>query len=215
MTSATLARILSAVNVIYRATLCVYPAAYRREYGPLMAQLFQDLCRDAVKKNGSLGLMQLGIRTLVDIVTTATVEHLDQLKNGGLLKMEGHFTKRQRCLALVFAGFPLGLGLVLSLLNPRYMGRMVLSTYPPAQPLGWAMTAAVLVLAGMAYLTQRAGLALASRRGSTGQLAHGTALQRALFVSSVVLFVLPATFLVLFGPAVLTLVEAGVLASPF
>ena len=38
-------RILSVSQKLYQISLFAYPAEYRREYGPLMAQLFRDLCR--------------------------------------------------------------------------------------------------------------------------------------------------------------------------
>jgi len=70
-------RLLVANDKAYRALLYVYPAAHRREYGPCMAQLFRDLCRDAVQEDGVLGLVWLWVRTLLDTVRTALVEHAD------------------------------------------------------------------------------------------------------------------------------------------
>jgi nitrate/nitrite-specific signal transduction histidine kinase len=70
-------RILSIADRAYRALLYVYPAAHRRVFGPCMAQLFRDLCRDAVEQDGTFGLVELWIRTLLDLAYTALVEHLE------------------------------------------------------------------------------------------------------------------------------------------
>lgn len=50
----------------YRALLAAYPASFRREYGPQMAQLFRDLCRDALRRRGPAGLAGVWVRTLWD-----------------------------------------------------------------------------------------------------------------------------------------------------
>jgi signal transduction histidine kinase len=58
-----------------------------------MAQLFHDLCQDAHRQGGVLGLTWLWLRTLFDLVTTAVREHLeaggtamkDMLKTQGLV----------------------------------------------------------------------------------------------------------------------------------
>lgn len=70
-------RLLAANDRAYRALLRVYPAAHQREYGPCMAQLFRDLCRDAVQRDGALGLIWLWARTLFDTAHTALIEHVD------------------------------------------------------------------------------------------------------------------------------------------
>ncbi len=66
-----------AVN-IYRRLLLLYPRSHRREYGALMAQLFQDQCRDLpAREDGSRrGLARLWGKTLLDLVCTAFYEHL-------------------------------------------------------------------------------------------------------------------------------------------
>lgn len=71
-------RILSIADRAYRALLYVYPAAHRREYGPWMAQLFRDLCQNAVQQDGTFGLARLWMRTLFDVARTAIIEHLEE-----------------------------------------------------------------------------------------------------------------------------------------
>lgn len=85
MTSVTPARPIAAAGRVYHLLLYLYPAAYRREYGVPMARLFRDLCRDAHRQRGALGLALLWRRTLVDLFYTAAVEHLDG-KGGSLMK---------------------------------------------------------------------------------------------------------------------------------
>ena len=123
--------------------------------------------------------------------------------------MDERTLKRQYILSWILAGSPVGLALVLSLLNPRYMGRMVLLRHSVAQPLGWILTAGILILVVLAYFSQRASIALAGR-----SLQRSTA-STVLSVESILFFVIPAACLVFFGPAILVLVEAGILGPVF
>jgi hypothetical protein len=85
--------LLSAADKVYGALLHLYPRAHRRAYGPPMAQLFRDLCRDAHRQGGVPRLTWLWLRTLFELVTTAVREHLeaggtameDTLKTQGLV----------------------------------------------------------------------------------------------------------------------------------
>jgi hypothetical protein len=61
---------------IYTALLWLYPCAHRQDYGPLMAQLFQDQCREAYAQRRPWGVLWLWLRTLWDLGTTAAQEHL-------------------------------------------------------------------------------------------------------------------------------------------
>ncbi|MBL8058373.1 MAG: hypothetical protein JNK29_16835 [Anaerolineales bacterium] len=56
---------------LYRGLLLAYPAAHRRTYGPLMLQLFRDLCREA----GSAGLARLWGRTVPDLAVSLAAAH--------------------------------------------------------------------------------------------------------------------------------------------
>ncbi len=64
---------------LYRALLMAYPAKFRREYGPLMAQAFRDLCRDAYRRRGVPELLKLWVRTLPEVAATAAVERVEIL----------------------------------------------------------------------------------------------------------------------------------------
>lgn len=64
---------------VYRVLLFVYPAAHRREYGSLMVQAFQDLCRETAER-GVFALAGLWIHTLLDLVSSACREHVSAWK---------------------------------------------------------------------------------------------------------------------------------------
>jgi hypothetical protein len=64
----------------YERLLALYPRDHRREYGPAMAQLFHDQCRDAWGEAGRWGLTVLWLRVSVDLAKTSMAEHLRNLK---------------------------------------------------------------------------------------------------------------------------------------
>jgi hypothetical protein len=64
------------VNV-YGFLLLGYPGSHRRAYGPLMRQLFHDLCKDAYTKNGIFGLARIWIRTLPDLAASLAAAYWD------------------------------------------------------------------------------------------------------------------------------------------
>lgn len=194
--------ILSAIEKAYCSLLSVYPETHRRAYGPLMVQLFRDLCRDSYQQAGWSGLLRLCFHVLLDTAASAATEHAHLFTKEMLF-----MTRKQHRLAISTAAFPLGLWLVLLLLNPNFASRLVMPAL--AQPIGWIMMAAVLLLSGIAYLTQRRGFMLSSRSGSPSGVVSATALRSVLFVFGIVLFVVPATFLVVFGPAIMLVLEAG------
>ena len=64
---------------IYGRLLLAYPKAYREEYGPAMAQLFRDQCRDAWNEAHGWGLVKLWLRVLPDLVKTSVIERCSTL----------------------------------------------------------------------------------------------------------------------------------------
>jgi len=62
---------------VYRFLLHVYPPSHQQAYGPLMHQLFRDLCQDAYTKNGYFGLVRLWVQTLPDLVASLTAAYLE------------------------------------------------------------------------------------------------------------------------------------------
>ena len=65
---------------VYERLLLAYPRAHRREYGPAMAQLFRDQCRDAWTDSQNWGLLKLWLRILPDLAATSILERLAGLK---------------------------------------------------------------------------------------------------------------------------------------
>jgi hypothetical protein len=194
--------ILSASERLYRFLLYVYPAMYRREYGPPMTQAYRDLCHSAYRQRGMAGLASLWIRLSADLLASAIGQHLDVLREGGRI-----MTNREHALAIIAATFPLAIGLGLSLINPGFVSHLFAKS--SAQPWGWVIIAAVFVLSGMAYLSQRKAFALAGRADSSNRTIGRPIVRNLLRAGSIVLFVLPAILLVVLGPAFIVLLEAG------
>ena len=71
-------RILTFSDRVYRGLLFLYPADHRQEYGPLMAQAFHDLGRDALQIGGIFRLARLWLGTLPDVAVTTMNEHLEK-----------------------------------------------------------------------------------------------------------------------------------------
>jgi capsular polysaccharide biosynthesis protein len=65
---------------LFERFLAAYPKEHRREYGPAMAQLFRDQCRDAWRDRRGWGLTGLWLRVLPDLVKTSVLEHLSTFK---------------------------------------------------------------------------------------------------------------------------------------
>ncbi|MBN2001918.1 MAG: hypothetical protein JXA21_01070 [Anaerolineae bacterium] len=61
---------------LYTGLLRLYPRAHRQEYGPLMAQLFRDQCREIYARRRPWGMLWLWLRTLWDLCVTVVQEHL-------------------------------------------------------------------------------------------------------------------------------------------
>ena len=65
---------------VFQRLLAAYPREHRREYGPAMAQLFRDECRDAWGEARAWGLTALWLRVLPDLIKTSVLEHISTLK---------------------------------------------------------------------------------------------------------------------------------------
>jgi hypothetical protein len=62
----------------YKRMLRIYPAGFRRDYGQQMADLFDDLCRDVLQRNGVPGLLSLWWFVLGETLMTAGGLYLSQ-----------------------------------------------------------------------------------------------------------------------------------------
>ena len=71
---------------LYRLFLLAYPAAFRREYGRDMAQLFRDTCRDAYRRSSTLSIRGVWIPALTDLVRTAMKERVLALTSAGTME---------------------------------------------------------------------------------------------------------------------------------
>jgi hypothetical protein len=117
---------------------------------------------------------------------------------GFVSSLKTKLTKKPHLLAVLLAGLPLTLGLLLLLISPDYISRLILPN--DTQPFGWFMTAAILILTGVAYLGPRMGFALWNRP-EPGSWALDF-VNGGLFIAGV-LCLFFAMFLVAFGPATL------------
>jgi uncharacterized protein involved in exopolysaccharide biosynthesis len=61
---------------IYSGLVSCYPSQFRAEFGKSMRQVFRDQCLDAIRRNGTLGLIALWLRVLPDFVWTCPKEHV-------------------------------------------------------------------------------------------------------------------------------------------
>jgi hypothetical protein len=59
----------------YRLLLAAYPAAFRREYGDAMMQLFRDTALDGYRRRGLRGLAVVWLRTLADFAVSVVRQH--------------------------------------------------------------------------------------------------------------------------------------------
>lgn len=64
---------------VYKFLLVAYPAAFRREYGHQMQQVFRDCYRDEARRN-QFAIAGYWMRTLLDLVRTATKEHTEHFR---------------------------------------------------------------------------------------------------------------------------------------
>src|SRR5690606_18631018 len=64
---------------LYQLMLCLYPSAFRQEYGDLMMQAFRDMRRDATGR-GFSGMVGLWLYLLAETVSRAIIEHRDALR---------------------------------------------------------------------------------------------------------------------------------------
>lgn len=74
--------VLSASDRLYRWLLVAYPAPFREQYGPQMAQVFLDCCRAAYQKGGTHSVLRLWIPTLVDLIINAIAEQVSTTMQG-------------------------------------------------------------------------------------------------------------------------------------
>jgi hypothetical protein len=128
-------------------------------------------------------------------------------KGKGLISsLKTKLAGKTHLLAILLAGLPLVFGLLLLFISPDYIGRLISPN--DTQPIGWFMTAAILILTGMAYLGPRMGFALWNRPEPGSWILDFV--NAGLFMAGV-LCLFSAIFLIAFGPAILTVQQAGII----
>ena len=73
-----MSRLLQIVDRTYRASLRIYPKAFRDEFGALMSQAFRDQCRRA-HQEGLFALLRLMLSAACDLLRASAREHLTNL----------------------------------------------------------------------------------------------------------------------------------------
>ena len=107
--------LLDISSYLYRALLALYPRAFRHAFGPHMAQVFRDCCRQAQRERGAVGILSLWVQVLSDLAVTAFHERLS----------EGSHMSRSTIVRLAGAAALLGgaLNLLVSLSHPHGLAR--------------------------------------------------------------------------------------------
>lgn len=93
---------LAASDRLYRRLLVVYPRAFRRAFGPEMADVFADCCAEAWERGGWPALLLTWPPALWDLISTAALERLAGAPRGD----EAHWAMPVPALAPSLAGDP-------------------------------------------------------------------------------------------------------------
>ncbi len=185
---------LAVSDRLYRLLLFIYPTTFREEYGPHMAQLFRDQCRDAYGESGVKGVVRLWMTAVFDLAKTAVSEYIweaSHMTNGKKL------TSQELLVVLT----PLLVFFFLFIINPRYVGQLLAIKEPfiiaPIFPWGWLVTflAGDLIFAAYYFF----GIA---HDDTTAHFKNAAARYFA------ILLLLLATMLILLGPAWLQVTRA-------
>lgn len=164
----------------YRRLLVVYPPAHRRDYGPLMAQVFGDLCRDAYRRGGLAGLTGLWPRILSDLLRSVCAAHLEAAKevwmavNRAVTPLPWHEVALVVVPGVLFAGSrvyaPLGNWVTVSLVLVAILALVVLVSKRriPA----WSLLALGLLVNGALLVVAFWALGQLSARSVSQRLVH-------------------------------------------
>lgn len=94
----------------FRALLRIFPAEFRGDFGRQMADDFRDQRAEAELRGGAASVMRLWLRTALDAVTTAPLQHLDILRRDAVHAIR-LFTKRPVSTVTVALSLAIGIGL--------------------------------------------------------------------------------------------------------
>ncbi len=136
---------------LYRRLLLACPKSFREEYGPHMAQLFRDQCRDVYGESGAKGMVWLWVTAVFDLGKTAVSEHIWEVSH---MSNRRKLTSQEQLVVLT----PLLVFVVIFIMNPGYVGELFAQKEPfiivPFLPCGWfvAFLAVGFMLAGYYFL---------------------------------------------------------------
>ena len=102
----------------------LYPARYRREYGPLMRQLFRDLLRDTRKQGRKRAVAGLWLRVVAELGVTAGREHAAEIERRIMetkVKSGGAFTS-DSARGLLLASLVIAGGLLAKIVVTEMLG---------------------------------------------------------------------------------------------
>lgn len=110
----------------YRRLVSLYPARYRREYGPPMVQLFRDLCRDAYRHSRGRGVLGVWLRVAPDLGASLGAEYLSEWRRWKMNKpVSERMVDPAAALGLLLAGVLLAAGVLVKALILRAGGSVL------------------------------------------------------------------------------------------
>jgi hypothetical protein len=181
---------------VYRALLRLYPETFRHDYGDEMARLFDEQLRDSRAASGRKAIAGLWARVIADVLATAPRQHLSREGHVPEPIIAGPATGRvlvggdtKHGPRLVVGLLPLWVLIFFSFAAPGFMDPMY------ANPPSIAGLPAGVVLIAVALFLTIVGVEITRRVESEIALA---------FVW--LLVTVPATALILFGPAAILVV---------
>src|SRR5262245_37936871 len=83
---------IRASAAIYQVLLSLYPARFRREYGPKMAQVFRDCCLRSYHQKRGVGILELWTLTLFDLGRSLVEQHTQKetgMPNSNFIRLSG------------------------------------------------------------------------------------------------------------------------------
>jgi len=180
---------------VYRRLLRLYPVQFRREYADEMTRLFDEQVRDARRAGGTGAVMNLWIRAVADLVATALLTRLREQER--VLHPAGPIGSRTGPQPALSSR-----GRVLVALTPFWALLLFLAQWPGfldplfEVPPGIAgMPAGSILLAAVVLWTLFGAWVMRARTSSIGVLL------------TLLVFPLPATIVILFGPALILIVQ--------
>jgi hypothetical protein len=162
-----------------------------------MTQLFAQQLEDARSTDGTPGVIRLWIRSLVDLIATAPTEHLEPnvLVAKPVVGIDPPPIEQDRASGIAWdwmiAALAPGLiALALAMSAPHFMGPMF---EKPPEALGLPLGT---VIIGLSVIWYAIGVAIV-----------GVASRLSLRLVAILVFVFPATFALLFGPALILILQ--------